>query len=154
MAAMFLTCVAGLAVASAAAVQSYGNLPIVDLGYELHQASYLNVSTPCCIIDNTDAPQSTGGFYNFSNIRYAQPPVGELRFAAPIPPTGRSKTVDNGNIGRICPQANPAWELIAEQFIPDYLTHKPFNLSAAEAAIAASSSSAPPQDPRTTEDCQ
>ena len=33
-------------------------LPVVDLGYELHRASYFN---------------ETGGFYNFSNVRYAAP---------------------------------------------------------------------------------
>ncbi len=97
--------------------------------------------------------QSTAGYYNFSNIRYAQPPVGELRFRAPVAPSGRNITIDNGSIGRICPQANPAWYLIAAQFVPAYLTGQPFNLTAAEGALAGASSKLPPQDPRTTEDC-
>ncbi|CAF9932186.1 MAG: hypothetical protein ALECFALPRED_005234 [Alectoria fallacina] len=118
--------------------QSPSALPIVDLGYELHQASIFN---------------STGGFYNFSNIRYAQPPVGDLRFRAPVPPQGRNTTVNNGSVGRICPQANPAWELIAAVFDPDHLEGKLFNLSATEASLASEPDSLPSLDPRTTEDC-
>ncbi|KAL8689466.1 MAG: hypothetical protein Q9218_004871 [Villophora microphyllina] len=47
----------------------------------------------------------------------------------------------------------PAWSLIAAQFDPAYLAGKPFNASAAEAAIVAASISPPSIDPRTTEDC-
>lgn len=61
--------------------------------------------------------------------------------------------MNQGKIGRICPQANPAWGLIAEQFVEDYLTGQPFNLSAASTAVASASGSLPPQDPRTSEDC-
>ncbi|KAL6721056.1 hypothetical protein ACLMJK_000156 [Lecanora helva] len=128
---------AGIALSSAVAL-SQSTLPDVDLGYEIHRASFFN---------------STGGFYNFSNIRYAQPPVGDLRFRAPVAPRGRNTTVNDGSIGVVCPQANPAWELIAEEFIPDYLQRRPFNLSAAEAILSSMSSSLPKQDPRTTEDC-
>lgn len=46
--------------AFAAPQSSYedGKLPVVDLGYERHQASYYN---------------DTGRFFNFTNIRYAAP---------------------------------------------------------------------------------
>ena len=83
------------------------------------------------------------------------PPVGDLRFRVPVPVTGmrNSSAVNTGSVGRICPQASPAWTLIAAQFDPAYLTSKPFNLSAAEAALVNASNLAPPQDPRTTEDC-
>ncbi|KAL8833400.1 MAG: hypothetical protein Q9170_004281 [Blastenia crenularia] len=114
------------------------SLPLVDLGYSLHQASGFNTS---------------GRTYNFSNIRYAEPPVGELRFRAPLPPQAVNRSVDQGLVGRVCPQANPAWLLIAAEFAPDYLTGKPFNASAAEAAIAAAVASPLSIDPRTTEDC-
>ncbi|KAL7891990.1 acetylcholinesterase [Trichoderma sp. SZMC 28014] len=77
------------------------SLPKVDLGYGIYQASSFN---------------ATGENYNFSNIRYAQPPLGNLRFAAPVPPTGRNKTVNDGTYGFTCPQANPAWTSIAESF--------------------------------------
>lgn len=79
--------------------------------------------------------------------------MGELRFATPVPVTGHSDVVNNGSVGRVCPQAEAAWGAIAAQFIPAYLTGKPFNLSAAEAALASSSGQAPAPDPRTTEDC-
>jgi len=61
--------------------------------------------------------------------------------------------VNDGSFGAICPQASPAWELIAAGFDLDYLTGKPYNLSAAEADLQSMTSSLPKQDPRTTEDC-
>lgn len=61
--------------------------------------------------------------------------------------------MNTGCIGRICPQANAAWLLITQQFIPAYLSGQPFNLSAAQAAAANASGPAPAQDPRTSEDC-
>lgn len=62
--------------------------------------------------------------------------------------------VNNGSVGSICPQANPAWELIAAQFIPSYLAGIPFNASSLGSSSANSSSAKlPPLDPRTTEDC-
>lgn len=103
--------------------------------------------------NSTDHSQSTAGFYNFSNIRYGQAPVGELRFAEPLAPTGRNTTVNNGSVGRICPQASPKWELIAATFDVEYLTGQKFNATLAAADVAAQSGAVPKQDPRTTEDC-
>ena len=43
---------------SAALAQNHSNLPVVDLGYELHRASYLNVSyglTVCLLRASTGA---------------------------------------------------------------------------------------------------
>lgn len=138
---------------------SIPKLPIVDLGYELHQAYSFNVSTfNCCPISSISQSskyvQPEGDFYNFSNIRYAEPPVGELRFRAPIPPRTRTKTIDQGKIGRVCPQANPGWSAIALQFVPAYLAGKTFDVSALESTLTnVSSSPPPPQDPRESEDC-
>lgn len=101
----------------------------------------------------TNSLQATRGFYNFSNIRYGQPPVGELRFAEPLAPTGRNTTVNNGSVGRICPQATPKWELIAATFDVEYLTGQKFNATLAAERAAAQSTGFPKQDPRTTEDC-
>lgn len=110
-------------------------LPVVDLGYELQRATLYN---------------STGGYYNFSNIRYAAPPTGSLRFSAPQPPAKNRSTVQTGLPGRICPQAAPAWGAIAAQFIPEYLAGQTvFNSS----SFNTSSGPPPPLDPRTTEDC-
>lgn len=84
-----------------AAAPSKDSLPVVDLGYELQQATLYN---------------SSGNFYNFSNIRYAAPPVGDLRFRAPQPPEKNRGQVQTGSPDRICAQADPAWLLIAEQY--------------------------------------
>ena len=97
--------------------------------------------------------QTSGSFFNFSNIWYAEPPLGDLRFRAPVPVRGKSNVVNDGSIGKICPQANPAWNPIADEFIPAYLSGQPFKLTAVEAAIAQASDSLPVQDARTTEDC-
>ncbi|ESZ97845.1 carboxylesterase family protein [Sclerotinia borealis F-4128] len=75
--------------------------PIVDLGYERHQANF----------------NSTGHYQNFSNIPYATPPLANLRFAKPLPintsststGTSSSSLINNGSIGHICPQAHPDW---------------------------------------------
>ncbi|KAL3424599.1 carboxylesterase family protein [Phlyctema vagabunda] len=75
--------------------------PIVDLVYERHQA----------IVNSKDK------FYNFSNIPYAQPPTGQLRFAKPEFINTTSSEVNDGSIGRICPQATPTWVPTALAFI-------------------------------------
>ncbi|KAI9763169.1 MAG: hypothetical protein M1840_000881 [Geoglossum simile] len=111
-------------------VGGVGALPTVDLGYEVHQAASLN---------------STGGYYNFSNIRYGQAPVGHLRFSAPLPPLTDRSVVQKGNVGRVCPQAYPVWYLrvLAQASgSPD-----------AAAALANDSALIPPADPREDEDC-
>ncbi|KAI5361172.1 Putative carboxylesterase, type B, carboxylesterase type B, active, alpha/Beta hydrolase [Septoria linicola] len=114
------------------------NLPIVDLGYVIQRATIYN---------------DTGDYFNFSNIRYAQPPTGDLRFRAPLPPETNRTAIETGEVDRICPQANPAWLLTAQTFIPQYLTGRT-NFTAADfASNSTSSSSLPAQDPRTTEDC-
>lgn len=76
------------------------NLPVIDLGYELHQASSFN---------------SVGQLYNFTNIRYAAPPTGALRFRAPQPPVQNRSVIQTGLPDRICPQATPAWQDISMQ---------------------------------------
>ncbi|KAL2827732.1 alpha/beta-hydrolase [Aspergillus cavernicola] len=77
-----------------AAQTNSSHLPIVDLGYELHQAiSY----------------EEHVGVYNFSNIRFAAAPVGDLRFRAPAPPIVNRTTAQTGSEARICPQALPSW---------------------------------------------
>jgi cholinesterase len=96
--------------------------------------------------------QQTGQVYNFSNIRYAQPPVGNLRFAAPVAPTGRNTKVNNGSVGAICPQASPVWSLIGSEFATAYAKGVPFNFTAAVIALQSANLSFAP-DPRTSEDC-
>ncbi|KAL9035894.1 MAG: hypothetical protein Q9214_006380, partial [Letrouitia sp. 1 TL-2023] len=96
-------------------------LPIVDLGYELYQATSYNAST---------------GIYKFANIRFARSPAGELRFRAPQPPEINRSVIQDGSFERTCPQAVPTWQNNA--FIPlaEYSNGGPFNLSGWEAGIA------------------
>ncbi|MCJ1257350.1 hypothetical protein MMC24_005175 [Lignoscripta atroalba] len=128
----------GCALVSSALALTTPSLPIVDLGYERHQAAFFN---------------ETGGYYSFANIRYAEPPLGNLRFSAPVPPRGKSRTINNGSVGVICPQASTNWFAINLEFAAAYLQGLPFDLAAAEAALQNSSATPPPLDPRTTEDC-
>jgi carboxylesterase type B len=60
--------------------------------------------------------QSSGQYpyFNFSNIRYSEAPVGNLRFTAPVVPKSRNSTINDGQQGVICPQAAPGlsgWSL-------------------------------------------
>jgi carboxylesterase type B len=111
------------------------HLPRVDLGYEIHEALSFNVSVHR---DSNDSDgllrsllraQESAQLYNFSNIRYAQPPTGNLRFAAPVPPTGRNPVVQRGAEGRVCPQAQPDWQPIATAPVGGVMTYNAYNLT-------------------------
>ncbi|KAJ9606204.1 hypothetical protein H2200_009165 [Cladophialophora chaetospira] len=136
------TTLLALSLLSSVNVNAQNTLPQVDLGYETHKALSFN---------------QTGQTYNFSNIRYGQAPVGNLRFAAPLAPTGRNNAVQNGSVGRICPQAGPSWYPIAAEFLVSLVegNASSFNLSAAEQQLQAESlnATAPQIDSRMTEDC-
>jgi Carboxylesterase family len=130
---------------STAPAAASSSLSQVDLGYEIHQAIEFNVR---CTHEPRDR---TGQTYNFSNIRFAQPLVGKLRFKAPVPPTGRDPSVQSGTQGRVCPQASPAWIEIGTEpptaSIDGNATA--FNSTHVEAALAASlaNATAPAPDP-------
>lgn len=99
----------------------------------------------------TNYRKETSGIYNFSNIRYAAPPLGDLRFSAPVPPEWDRSKVQDGSVGRICPQATPLWLTeIEPDFVESQLSGRTFNGSA---NISDYTYDPPPQDPRTTEDC-
>ncbi|KAL8938356.1 MAG: hypothetical protein Q9216_003936, partial [Gyalolechia sp. 2 TL-2023] len=68
--------------------------PTVDLGYSRYRPIDLN---------------HTGQYYNFSNIRYAAPPIGGLRWRPPQNPLKDRGRVKDGSQGFICPQAAPLW---------------------------------------------
>ena len=54
--------------------------------------------------------KSDSVYYNFSNIRFAAPPLGDLRFQAPHQPlNNRSAGIQNGTYGNRCPQSLPEW---------------------------------------------
>lgn len=72
--------------------------PVIDLTYALHAAQVA-----------TSLDSRT--YYNFSNIRYAAPPVDALRFQLPQDPTdNRTAGVQDGSYGKICPQAYTPWQ--------------------------------------------
>lgn len=111
-------------------------LPTVDLGYNIQQASAYNAS---------------GDFYNFTNIRFAAPPTGNLRFAAPAAPkTDRSQVFNGGSLPIICPQSTPNWIINAEGFVTEYVGgQRNFsNISAVPTTPITL-----PTTPGTTEDC-
>ncbi|KAL1640438.1 hypothetical protein SLS58_006936 [Diplodia intermedia] len=124
-----------LATTLVSAQNSSSRLPVVDLGYQLQQASAFNESA---------------AFYNFSNIRYAAPPVADLRFRAPVSPATDRSSVQDGSELRICHQANPAWALIAAEWLPQYLINGILpNVSTTVAAGTLNVTTAPAE----TEDC-
>jgi hypothetical protein len=135
-----LALVGGALISSVAALPAQ-TLPTVDLGYAIHRPT-LNSS-------------GQYPYFNFSNIRFGQAPVGDLRFSAPLPPKGRNRTVNDGQHGAICPQAGPAWTATAEPFLGLYLTGG--NISnythPTHATTTSISSSSLSIDPRTSEDC-
>lgn len=105
------------------------------------------------VTDHCLHKQETAGFYNFSNIRYAAPPLGELRFTKPEKPAVNRSVVNTGSYGPICPQANPAWEAIAAEWIPLYLSGNQTTFNESQFATSSNSTALPAQDPRTNEDC-
>ena len=57
--------------------------------------------------------------YSFNNIRYAEAPVGDLRFRASIPPQTINRTVNTGENNVICPQAGSGSYLLFTYCIGD-----------------------------------
>ncbi|KAI9824842.1 MAG: hypothetical protein M1819_000794 [Sarea resinae] len=91
---------ANLALGASIPTTSNG-LPVVDLGYAIHRATTFNTT------DQT---------FQFRNIRYAAPPIGDLRFQKPqLPGTNRSAGIQTGEVGLVCPQSIPSWIIPAAE---------------------------------------
>ncbi|KFX97985.1 hypothetical protein V490_02525 [Pseudogymnoascus sp. VKM F-3557] len=120
--------------------------PTVDLGYGRYAAT------------DTGYPS-----YKFSNIRYAAPPVGDLRFRPPVALQGSDSTVHDGNTGASCMQGDPAWYLsvAAGVVLPAFIKGENVSSIAGKAAGSQGSGSSgtpslsdiPKQDPTWSEDC-
>ncbi|OBT60805.1 hypothetical protein VE03_09894 [Pseudogymnoascus sp. 23342-1-I1] len=101
--------------------------------------------------------------YKFSNIRYAAPPVGDLRFRPPVALQGGDSTVHDGKTGASCMQGDSAWylEVAAGLVLPAFIGGE--NVSSVVGKAAASQSSGsletlslsdiPKQESTTSEDC-
>ncbi|EHK19929.1 uncharacterized protein TRIVIDRAFT_193306 [Trichoderma virens Gv29-8] len=117
--------------------------PIVDLGYAVHQGTF------------NEAFGSQ--YYNFSNIRYGAPPVGDLRFTKPTLPTVRDRKLNLGRRGVICPQASSLWlEIKAPQVVTAVLSGRPLTNITSQPLPDPSTLHKldfPSPDPRTSEDC-
>jgi carboxylesterase type B len=77
--------------------------PAVDLGYAIHVPTYIN--------------ETSSGFKyaNYNNIRFAEPPLGQLRFQQPKTPPPKQPGIQNGDAPRFstdCVSAIP-------NFFPD-----------------------------------
>ncbi|KAL9016553.1 MAG: hypothetical protein Q9180_008794 [Flavoplaca navasiana] len=76
----------------------------VNLGYEIHGGIL----------------SENGKFVTFKNIPYAEPPVGELRFAEPIHIQKDTEGVNYGLVDNVCPQAQVGWAPKAMEFLKDF----------------------------------
>ncbi|KAF4628731.1 hypothetical protein G7Y89_g9423 [Cudoniella acicularis] len=115
-----------------AAVQATA-LPVIDLGYVVQQAT-LNSSGPSPLL-------------TFSNVRYGAPPVGNLRFAAPIAPQTANRTINNGQQFVTCPQAILTWVIRAAEYV-DHNTPATATVTATASALTI-----PPPSDTMFEDC-
>lgn len=66
--------------------------------------------------------QADQTFYNFSNIPYAQQPIGELRFQAAkqIEDQKGNLPLNDGQTSVVCPQSQVGWFSYAEEFLKDF----------------------------------
>lgn len=134
------------------------HFPIVDVGYGRYQASlnvcFISRQYPRLLSVLTLRTKETGNYYNFSNIRYAEPPVGSLRFSLPVSPRGRDTSVDTGSIARICPQAYPTGGRVNERYNTYYsLTGKTSIAGFENSTQGFDYPRNAPSDSRITEDC-
>ena len=125
--------------------------PQVDLGYEIHQGWFnVNLLRSLFYKNFAKKKQETGQFYNFSNVRYAAPPIGNLRFQPPVaPPTPTTPVINNGSNFVICPQATPAWNTVGIE----WLTQGLGSINVSAGYQAPNITTLPPVQPGTTEDC-
>jgi carboxylesterase type B len=106
--------------------------------------------------------QETGDYYNFTNIRYGQAPLGQLRWAAPQAPNNTQNdsvsVVDGTEQGGNCPQTFPCWFQIQTAFTKSFLAGEEFDFNSTYAEVYADDVCSQPTPeserlPSETEDC-
>lgn len=93
--------------------------------------------------------QTSGQYYNFSNIRYGQAPLGNLRFAAPLKPYTDRPVFNDGSRAVTCFQAVPAWTAFTTAWVTNGTSA--FDISAGYQPPNVTE--LPPADPQASEDC-
>lgn len=98
----------------------------------------------------TDFSNDFADSNSFSNIPYATPPVGHLRFAAPVAPLHKTpRPVNDGSRYAVCPQGRPEWTSTALLWLTKGLSA--INVTAGYQIPTITT--LPPVLPGTSEDC-
>lgn len=82
---MSLSAIYATAAVTAMSIPETLGMPIVDLGYSVYQGKAL-----------------TNGVNEWLGIRFAAPPVGNLRFRKPGPPQNTTGVIQANNFGPVC----------------------------------------------------
>ncbi|KAM0275983.1 hypothetical protein ACHAQH_007201 [Verticillium albo-atrum] len=127
-------------VASSLPAECASHLPVVDLGYSRHRATYNNITR----------------LFTFSNIKYAEAP----RFGAPEEVTAVDRNINNGSAAAMCPAVLPAWFGLSAQYSAGQPSLEELRSAYAELREMDPANSSPdPEElitdpsPTTTEDC-
>ena len=90
----------------------------VKLPYEVHRG-FLSVSLSSIFTKDNPANtvQDDSSYLKFGNIPFAEPPLGDLRFKAPIPPKKEGSDLNEGLEERVCPQYQAGWVPKAFDFL-------------------------------------
>jgi carboxylesterase type B len=73
------------------------------------------------LLELTDHHQVTDSYYTFSNIRYAAPPTGSLRWREPVPPNKNRTSIQSNSQVITCPQGTPTWQIRTSSSLNTYL---------------------------------
>lgn len=136
------------------------SLPTGDLDYEVHQAIAFNVginpwSQAIPFRMHAGFYNTSDGYYDFSNMQYGEPPIGNLRFTKSILPQTKSSVINSESVERVCPQSNPFWVAVGGQWLSYYenRTTFPFEKINETVLTIKYSTLVLPKNPRTSEDC-